>query len=128
MFENLDIFRISAAMARHAGDRQALTAKNIANADTPGYRAERLASFSDSFRNSDQGVTPRQTRPGHIGGTAGSILSSRPTFTTTEASPNGNTVSLEEEMLQSADIQREHDKALAIYKHGLTVLRSVLGR
>jgi flagellar basal-body rod protein FlgB len=45
-----------------------------------------------------------------------------------EASPNGNSVSLEQEMLNSVEIQREHNRALAIYKHSLDVLRVTIGR
>ena len=45
-----------------------------------------------------------------------------------EASPNGNTVSLEAEMLKSIEAKREHDRALAIYKSALSVLRISLGR
>ncbi|MDG1803103.1 MAG: flagellar biosynthesis protein FlgB, partial [Paracoccaceae bacterium] len=44
------------------------------------------------------------------------------------SSPNGNSVSLEQEMLRSVDAQRQHNRALAIYKHTMTVLRSSLGR
>ncbi|HBT01561.1 MAG TPA: flagellar biosynthesis protein FlgB, partial [Citreicella sp.] len=35
MFQSLDVFRTAIAMARHAGTQQALSAQNIANADTP---------------------------------------------------------------------------------------------
>lgn len=128
MFENLDVFRISAAMARHAGDRQALTAQNIANADTPGYRARRLASFADSYRSTSQGIALHQSRAGHLSANNAREGTVRSTLDTSESSPNGNSVSLEEEMVQAAANQREHDRALAIYKHGLTILRSVLGR
>ncbi len=35
MYEQLDLFRMSTAMARHAAARQAVIATNLANADTP---------------------------------------------------------------------------------------------
>jgi flagellar basal-body rod protein FlgB len=47
---------------------------------------------------------------------------------TTEQSPNGNSVSLEEEMVAAVDASREHNRALAVYRHGMTVLRTALGR
>jgi flagellar basal-body rod protein FlgB len=43
-------------------------------------------------------------------------------------SPNGNGVSLEQEMVKSVDARRQHDQALAIYKSALTIMRSTLGR
>lgn len=45
-----------------------------------------------------------------------------------ELSPNGNTVSLEVEMVASAEVQGAHDRALAIYGSGLNILRAGLGR
>ena len=56
MFQKLEVFRMSAAMAEHAGQRQAIAAQNMANVDTPGYQARRLASFSDLTRNTGLSV------------------------------------------------------------------------
>lgn len=126
MYHSLDIFQTSAQMARHAGARQALTAKNVANVDTPGYAASHIASFADSYQT-DPATLMRATRPGHIG--AGQTPSDRlMAMTSTEPSPNGNAVSIEEEMLNAVAISREHDRALAIYRHAMTVLRTTLGR
>jgi flagellar basal-body rod protein FlgB len=44
------------------------------------------------------------------------------------ASPNGNTVSLENEMLKSLGAKRQHDRALAIYKSSMTLLRATLSK
>ena len=43
-----------------------------------------------------------------------------------EATPNGNQVSLETEMLKSVAAKRQHDRALAIYKSALGILRSTI--
>lgn len=131
MFENLSIFRMSDAMARHASERTELTARNIANADTPGYRGERLPSFAESMARA-QGTGPlgghlRTTRPGHIGG-LGDQVTWRASPLQTETSPNGNAVSIEAEMVEAAGAQGEHDRALAIYRHAMTVLRTVVAR
>lgn len=126
MFEKLEMFRTSMAMARHAGARQAVVARNIANADTPGYRAETIAPFRDHV-HMDGAVTPRATRAGHLaGGTTASAP--RTTFSDAEPSPNGNSVALEQEMLASVEVQREHSRALAIYKHSLDLMRASIGR
>jgi flagellar basal-body rod protein FlgB len=122
MYESLDLFRASSALARHAGQRQALAAVNVANADTPGFRAQALPSFSDTYES--QGM--RATRPGHLG--LGESPAPRPFDSPTEASPNGNTVSLEAEMFASAEAARDHGRALAVWHHAITVLRSSLGR
>lgn len=126
MFKNLEIFQSSFAMARHAGARQAVTAANMANADTPGYRARSIASFADSYAGRDS-ADMRATRAGHMG--AGDLgQTPQVQFSDAEASPNGNSVSLELEMVNSVEILREHNRALAIYKHSLDVLRTSIGR
>jgi len=126
MFQNLEIFRTSYAMARHAGARQAVTAANMANADTPGYRARSIAPFADSY-TMDSATEPRATRASHLSTGVGSNAP-QVDISDAEASPNGNSVSLEQEMINSVEIQREHNRALAIYKHSLDVLRMSIGR
>lgn len=126
MFQNLDLFQTAHAMARHAGARQAVTARNIANADTPGYRAQTIAPFADAYRTEGPAEL-RQTRAGHVSLSSGAAVA-RATPSTAEPSPNGNSVSLEEEMLNAVSAQREHNRALAIYKHSLDVLRTSIGR
>jgi flagellar basal-body rod protein FlgB len=126
MFENIGLFQTAGAMARHAAQRQAVTAQNMANADTPGYRARTLDRFSETYRAAPQ-FALTTTRAGHlIGADPESMAQVR--FSDAETAPNGNSVSLEDEMLAAVDNQREHDRALAIYKHAMTVLRTALGR
>lgn len=113
-------------MARHSGARQAVTAANMANADTPGYRARTLAPFAESYSaGADSNL--RTTRAQHLSSSA-IAGSSSVQISDTEAAPNGNSVSLEQEMVNSVEIQREHNRALAIYKHSLDVLRLSIGR
>lgn len=126
MYQNLAIFQTAHAMAQHAGARQAVTARNVANADTPDYQARHIASFSETFQSKQMGEM-QVTRPGHMTSTRFGPQAEA-TDGTAQPSPNGNSVSIEEEMLNAVNISREHNRALAIYKHGMTILRSSLGR
>lgn len=126
MYKNLDLFMVSSQMARHAGARQAIVATNIANSDTPGYQARAIAPFTDSYRSTGTGQM-QATRPGHVGLQTGAAMT-RAELAGQEPSPNGNTVSLEQEMLNAVNVEREHNRALTIYKHALTVMRTSLGR
>lgn len=125
MYQQLDIFRTAGAMAQHAGARQAVTARNIANADTPGYQAMQIPSFAEAFDKNAQ--TVNQTRPGHLL-TDARRHEAMMTLANSEPAPNGNSVSIEEEMMSAIAIGREHNRSLAIYRHGMTVLRTALGR
>lgn len=128
MFEKLDLFQMASAMAAHAGTRQAVVAENIANADTPGYRARDVVPFSDLVSREAGGFHTRATREGHLHGQRDSLVPEIVDERGTEANPNGNEVTLEEEMLKAVDVKRQHDQALAIYRSGLRILRASLGR
>lgn len=115
MFDTLEIFDLAAARARHATARQHVVAQNIANADTPRYRAQTMASFEEMYRS------------------LGTDGLSRADFTRTfdartPLSPNGNSVSLELEMVASVDAQRSHNRALNVYRSAMNIMRTSIGR
>lgn len=115
--------RMARDLGAHAANRQRLIATNVANADTPGYRARDLQDFDP-----DRALIRLQaTRPGHVGsGGWGSTAGVRDAGG--ELSPNGNSVSIEDEMLRAADAKRQFDLSLSVMQSGLTLLRSALGR
>ena len=123
MTDTPDIMRMAGALARYSTARQGVVAANIANADTPGYRAQDLTGFSETWAAGDM----RATRPGHIGASADTATPRR-ADTGSEASPNGNSVSLEDEMLRSVEVRRQNDLALAVYGSSLSILRSAIGK
>lgn len=126
MYQSLDIFQTASAMARHAGTRQAVVARNIANADTPAFQAQQITPFKDTYQAS-HGTPQRVTRAGHM--TSGTtVLAAAVVKDSGTPSPNGNTVSIEEELLNSVSVAREHNRALAVYRHAMTVLRTSIGR
>lgn len=125
MFENLDVFQTAAAMARHAGQSQALISQNVANADTPGYVGREMPPFAMLYASTGAVDGQRATRAGQLHGsmTAREIA---PVEMRSSENLNGNTISLEAEMLKAADAKSHHDRALAIYKSALDVLRTVV--
>lgn len=129
MFQDLAVFKTAHAMAMHAGQKQAVTAQNVANADTPGYIARDLPDFVDTFAPaaSDQ-FASRATRASHLHGAREDGSMARMTEDISFAAPDGNTVSIESEMLRATEAKRQHDRALAIYKSAMNILRSSLGR
>ncbi len=126
MFEKIDTMRMARSLMRHAADRQSVVARNVANADTPGYRAADLTGFAQTWRNGAAGDL-RATRPDHlprIGWQDGGRLIADDA----PASPNGNTVTLEEEMLKAAEVKREHELSLGIYRSAIDLMRKAIGR
>ena len=126
MLESLSITRMAQALAEHAAARLDLIARNVAQADTPGYKAMDLPDFGTVYQDSAEGGM-RATRPGHF--TSGMIASTPvPQPTRGEAAPDGNTVSIEKEMVKSAQVRQDHDMALAVYGSARDILRASLGR
>ena len=129
MFDKIEILQMAHAMASHAAVRQNAVAQNIANADTPDYRAKDVASFAETYESAAAGTAMRASRPGHFGGnTETSQVRVIDRAVTGNESPNGNTVSLELEMLNAVEVKRQHDRALTIYRHSLDMMRTALGR
>ena len=129
MFDKLEIFRMSQGLAMHAAKRQSTIAQNVANADTPGYRARDMASFADTYAPA-QTDGMRATRAGHLNATTGphSVVEAREVLRPGAASPNGNTVSLETEIMASASAKGDHDLALGVYQSSLRIMRASLGK
>lgn len=125
MFINdLQTMQMAHALARHAAARQELIARNVANADTPGWQARDLPDFATIW---DQGALAlHQTRPEH---SPGAVMRTTAAIAQgDEAAPNGNTVSLEGEMVKAAVVRQAHDMALAIHQSVTGTLRATLGR
>ena len=126
MFSNLKVFQTASAMAAHAGNRQSVIAQNIANADTPGYKAADIPDFLKTLRQSSESMIA--TRPGHLRPDQAEPRARQSRDSDAPADPNRNTVSLEIEMMKSVDVKRQHDRALAIYRSAMNVLRASVSR
>jgi flagellar basal-body rod protein FlgB len=124
---NLDILRQSQTAASFATKRQTLVAANIANADTPGYKARDIRPFAQIYK-ADDGLLPRQTRPGHMMLTTPDTAAVEVVLSGADPSPNGNTVSLEREMVRAAELRIEYDMALGVFRKSIDILRASLGR
>jgi flagellar basal-body rod protein FlgB len=103
---DLTIFSALAQKMRWHQARQGLLAENVANADTPGYRARDLKPFNfEAALGSAPGSDLRMaaTEPGHIGaGASGSgPLKAQSTYGY-EVTPDRNAVGIEAQMMQVA--------------------------
>ncbi len=132
-FADLPIFSALTQRLSWLGQRQNVLAQNVANADTPRYRARDLKQLDF---NAELGATMQSSRvqlastsPGHIAAPAGESATHpqmpRGGF---ETKPSGNAVVLEEEMMKVAQTQMDHQTATSLYARGLTMLKTALGK
>lgn len=103
------LLTIAKAMASHAGQAQAVAARNLAHADTPNYKAQAAEAFARSFA-------------------AGRVAPEISVDETAPAKPNGNTVSVEAQVLALSEARGQHDMALALWDQTLSFYRTALGR
>ena len=127
---NLDILRMAQGMAAHASARQGIIAENIAHADTPDYQAKDLKPFADTY--SMQSTTPfemKTSRAGHLPSSQSGYEAQAVHLSAFGAeSPNGNNVSIEDQMIRAVEVKGQHDLAMGIYRKSMDILRMSLGR
>ena len=108
--------------------RQKVLAENIANADTPRYRARDLAPPSFSGALQQVSISMARTDPGHIEPVGGGSQFEDDRNARYETRPRGTAVSHEEEMLKLAGNQAGYDAVTSIYTHGLSLIKTAIGK
>ena len=106
------------ALARYSASRHALIADNIANADTPGFEAKDLQPFSEVYAKAKMNHVALETMQAETVLVPDNGL----------ASPNGNTVSLEQQMMLSAENKVNYDMAMAVYKKTLEMMKTTVSK
>ena len=127
MFDKLNVFKIAFSMATHAGKRQALVSENIANANTPDYLAKDIKPFREVYAAGESQGHMVASRASHLNGAGNTGFDWAVQTDNAYLDPNGNSVTLEEEILKGVEAKRQHDRALAIYRSSMTILRTSLG-
>lgn len=109
------LFDLASRQAQWLAARQATISGNVANANTPGYRARDVEPFADVLDKTK--LTMAATNAGHI-----SISPSRAEATKVKKSDSWdivhskNSVSLEQEMIKAGEVSRQHSMNTTIVK------------
>jgi flagellar basal-body rod protein FlgB len=131
-FTQMPLLSALAEKMRWHQTRQTLLAENVANAETPGYRGRDLAAFNfaDHVASaSTAAVVTTATNPGHFvaqsHGTLGFGATDAHTY---EITPEGNGVTLEDEMMKVTANQMDYQAITTLYTRSLKLIRTALGR
>ena len=118
-----DLFALAERRLEWIDQRQHVLAQNIANADTPDYRARDLTPFEKMLNIAP--VVPSLTNPAHLAGLLD--LASVTRGIPTEKAPDGNAVNVEGELTKVA--QDETNNALVgnLWKSYMGLYMSALG-
>ena len=116
---------------RWLGERHTVLAQNIANADTPDFQAMDLKTvdFGALVTKFFNRLQLARTDPGHFGvGYRSKLIVEEKETKPYEVSPTGNSVVLEEQMLNVAETAMDYQLTTNLYGKHVGMIRSVLGR
>lgn len=120
-FTDIPVFGMLRENMRWLGQRQSVLAENVANADTPGFRARDLQA-------QDFNAMLSRARAGQSAGadsaTGSAIEESREPY---EVTLSGNSVVLEEQMMKIADTAARYQLATNLYTKHVSMMRMALG-
>jgi len=107
--------------------RQDLLSENIANADTPGYVARDLKplDFADALKGGGPSLAVTNAR--HIAIAPHAASFGEQATQDVESSPNGNAVSLEQEMIKVSETQAQFQAAANLYAKAMTLMKTAIG-
>lgn len=122
---------------RQLDARQRVIAGNLANSDTPGFKA--LDVKSDFANMVDQRVEKAgnpavnlTARMAELGAKSGSSLGVRSDVivdnSATEIKPDGNSVNIEDQMMKMSQIQTEYITLINLYKKNISLFKSAIGK
>jgi len=132
-----DYLRFNETALSLRAQRQELLASNIANADTPNYKARDI-DFSSALqgaiaRNSGNGSQLATTNGGHIGSAGAAadgkaLADGTPVLyrTVTQGAVDGNTVEMDTERTQFADNGLRYEAGISMINHQIRDLMAAI--
>lgn len=131
-FEKIPLIALAKTRLGWLGQRQEVLAENIANADTPRFRARDLKPlrFREMVATAPAAVRLEKTTPGHMEGltTASGPFKVSVQRNAYEVAPDGNAVVLEEEMAKVSETALSYSLANELYRKQLGMFRIALGQ
>jgi flagellar basal-body rod protein FlgB len=115
IMDAINFFSVASQQNRWLSVRQSVLAQNVANVNTPGYKALDVEPF-EAVLNST-GIEMRKTQSNHISPTSGTGSDAE----TEEAAKwqvvhSGNSVSLEEQMLKTSEVAGGYARNTSVMK------------
>ena len=120
---------LSGKMA-YLGQKLSVHAQNVANADTPSYKAKELkpfVPFSEALDEASKGMKVTDQKhiiPASMAGANAGTKKAR----SFETVPSGNSVDLEQQMMEVSSTTMDYQATVSIYQKMLTMMKSAIGK
>jgi flagellar basal-body rod protein FlgB len=133
MLDNIGLMNGLGSKMAYLQQRQTVIAGNIANADTPKYRPQDLETvdFGEIMRGTSArpkigtSMTDSQHMPTTKSEEQADINKSRRVY---EASPDGNAVIIEEQLLKAQSTQADFGLMTNLYKKNVSMINMAIGK
>jgi len=131
--DNLTLFKMAMTKMDWASQRQKVLAQNVANADTPDYKAKDLKKVD--FRKVLENMNPTpvkvaQTNSAHLPGTIPQqeAFRSNTPFKPYEESPDANEVTLEDQMEKVGQARADYTTAVSLMEAQLKMFKTAIDK
>lgn len=120
---------------KQLAERQRVIAQNIANSETPGFKAQEVEAPDFSSLLTNQGV-PHVARP-QVQVSSGMVALGVPPTTAnrviadsdvSETKPDGNNVTLEDQLLKMGQVQTDFTTMTNLYRKQMALIQAAIGR
>ncbi len=123
----IGLFDLAQRRLNWSEQRQALLAKNIANASTPGFAPRDLPSFAETLaRGTPAG--PQRTQPGHLAGPDGGGIRPAAAARPRSRAPDGNAVTMDEQLAKVSETETGQSLVTTIYRKYMGLFALALGK
>ncbi|MDY0243079.1 MAG: flagellar basal body rod protein FlgB [Rhodospirillaceae bacterium] len=132
MLEDLSLFSMANKTLNWLAKRQTVLAENVANANTPSYKAKDVAplDFKSTLARTNAPAAAVTTNPMHIEATIAQpmrtdiVAERRPQ----ESTPNGNSVLIEDQMEKIGQVKSRYEMTLNLFQKNLSMIKISLGK
>ena len=118
----MQLFDLAFRQNEWLAQRQSVISSNVANANTPGYKAKDLASFDDVMQKS---LSMTVTDPQHLSSGIKTFRQDENGSRDADVLASGNDVNLEQEFLKSGEVMRNYTMNTQIMRTFDRMLQSV---
>lgn len=123
---SIPLFDLAEQRLAWTDQRQGVLAQNIANMNTPNWQTKDVRPFAQALATATAPTLAR-TDPGHLAGTQDTAAQSLLMPQTGARQPDGNTVSMDEQLVKVADTAQAQQIATTLYKKYLSMFSLALG-
>lgn len=124
---DLPLFSALTDKMRWHQTRQSLLAENVANAETPNFRGRDLAAYSFGDQLSNLSTATTMTKHISVTGSGTETFGSR-NAAAFEITPEGNGVTIEDEMMKVTQNQMDFQTVTSLYSKSMRILKVALGK